>query len=508
MSFPGRVTVAVAMALMLADLAVSPPSLSSAAGTSAGAHRSHARRLVVRLRRGPSFAQPDTCGTPGSPSFSGVAGDVAGGFHAGALAGVTNEACDDASAIAGGSGNLIGNGDNAQNSFIGGGSNNGITGPTAFIGAGTMNGGEALDSFVGAGTYNDVTGAGAFVGGGGDAYSAWAEDFGQSGPPTVYSNIASGEDAFVGAGDLNQVSGTGSFIGAGGSAYANKGVTSAVNRVSGIDSFIGAGDENYVGASEAFLGGGLSDSIAASATNAVIAGGDGNNVSGAYGAVSGGYHNSATASGAAVGGGSSSSATGQYATIPGGYLNAANGTGSFAAGTQAKARHNGAFVWSDNNGTAELQSTAAYQFVARASGGFYLFTDATAKTGVKLNPGSGTWSSLSDRTMKTGVVALDDAAVLAKVAALPVSEWSYISEHGVRHVGPMAQDFYAAFRVGEDDRHITSIDEDGVALAAIKALHAENRELHRENHGLRERLTRQDARLAALERAVAALAAR
>jgi len=47
----------------------------------------------------------------------------------------------------------------------------------------------------------------------------------------------------------------------------------------------------------------------------------------------------------------------------------------------------------------------------------------------------------------------------------------------VRHVGPMAQDFYAAFRVGEDDKHITSIDEDGVALAAIKALHAQNARL-------------------------------
>jgi hypothetical protein len=38
----------------------------------------------------------------------------------------------------------------------------------------------------------------------------------------------------------------------------------------------------------------------------------------------------------------------------------------------------------------------------------------------------------------------------------------------------MAQDFYAAFSVGEDNRHITSIDEDGVALAAIQALHREN----------------------------------
>jgi len=116
--------------------------------------------------------------------------------------------------------------------------------------------------------------------------------------------------------------------------------------------------------------------------------------------------------------------------------------------------------------------------------------------------------------MKTAVTMLDDAAVLAKVAALPVSEWSYTAERRVRHVGPMAQDFYAAFRVGEDDRHITSIDEDGVALAAIKALVAENHGLHAENRDLRKRVARdavrfarEDARLLALERKVDALAA-
>jgi hypothetical protein len=84
----------------------------------------------------------------------------------------------------------------------------------------------------------------------------------------------------------------------------------------------------------------------------------------------------------------------------------------------------------------------------------------------------------------------------------------------------MAQDFYAAFRVGEDDRHITSIDEDGVALAAIKALAAQNRGLHAENRDLRARmardaariardeahLTRDDVRFLALERKVGALA--
>jgi hypothetical protein len=36
----------------------------------------------------------------------------------------------------------------------------------------------------------------------------------------------------------------------------------------------------------------------------------------------------------------------------------------------------------------------------------------------------------------------------------------------------MAQDFYAAFGLGEDDKHITTSDEGGVALAAIQGLNA------------------------------------
>jgi len=41
---------------------------------------------------------------------------------------------------------------------------------------------------------------------------------------------------------------------------------------------------------------------------------------------------------------------------------------------------------------------------------------------------------------------------------LPISKWRYVSERGVRHGGAMAQDFYAAFGVGADDKHITSIE--------------------------------------------------
>jgi hypothetical protein len=346
-------------------------------------------------------------------------------------------------------------------------------------------------SFLGGGAYNGVGANGAFLGAGGFEYfNGYAIHHSTTGP----GNVAGGVDSFVGAGDLNQISsaGTGSFIGAGGYEAAAGGSSTASNRISGIDSFIGAGDDNNV-----------------TGSYAVVDGGSDNTAPASFGAVLGGHANNAIGVAAVVGGGSSSSARGEYATIPGGYKNAADGVGSFAAGTLAKARNDGAFVWADNSTTAELQSTANYQFLARASGGFYLYSNAAATMGVMLSPNSGTWASVSDRAMKTNVVPLDDAAVLQKVAALPVSEWSYISERGVRHVGPMAQDFYAAFGVGEDDRHITSIDEDGVALAAVKALHAENAGLHAENASLRQRLAqdealhaRDDARLASLEQIV------
>ena len=65
---------------------------------------------------------------------------------------------------------------------------------------------------------------------------------------------------------------------------------------------------------------------------------------------------------------------------------------------------------------------------------------------------------------------LDD--VLDRLASLPVSVWSYVFEdHSVRHIGPMAQDFMAAFGVGDDEGVIYNVDAQGVAIAAIKALH-------------------------------------
>jgi hypothetical protein len=81
----------------------------------------------------------------------------------------------------------------------------------------------------------------------------------------------------------------------------------------------------------------------------------------------------------------------------------------------------------------------------------------------------------SDRNAKEQFKPVKPREVLDKVAHLPISEWQYKSgidkdERPARHIGPMAQDFREAFSLGRDDKHITSVDADGVALAAIQGL--------------------------------------
>lgn len=78
--------------------------------------------------------------------------------------------------------------------------------------------------------------------------------------------------------------------------------------------------------------------------------------------------------------------------------------------------------------------------------------------------------------MKANVVPVDTQAILDSVAALPIATWNLVTQSpDIRHVGPMAQDFHAAFRVGSDERYIATVDADGVALAAIQGLAARDR---------------------------------
>jgi hypothetical protein len=89
---------------------------------------------------------------------------------------------------------------------------------------------------------------------------------------------------------------------------------------------------------------------------------------------------------------------------------------------------------------------------------------------------------ISDRNAKRDFAPVDSKQVLEMLSRLPISTWSYKTEEsGARHIGPMAQDFMAAFHVGSSDKTIFQIDGDGVAFAAIQALNAEVKRLEKQN---------------------------
>jgi Chaperone of endosialidase len=187
-------------------------------------------------------------------------------------------------------------------------------------------------------------------------------------------------------------------------------------------------------------------------------------------------------------------ASGQSAVALGTNLNAAGGW-SVVLGTLAgtTAAGEGSFVYGDRTLGPVFQSTAPNQFLVRASGGTTFYSNYVLSSGVRLAPNASAWSSLSDVNSKEHFRDLDGEDVLAKIAWMPIREWNYKAQDAaIRHVGPTAQDFHAAFGLGEDPLRISTIDADGIALAAVQALEARTRgadeTLARENQELRKRI--------------------
>ena len=169
--------------------------------------------------------------------------------------------------------------------------------------------------------------------------------------------------------------------------------------------------------------------------------------------------------------------------VAGGNDNSASGDYSFAAGNHAHAIHDGAFVWSDSSG-GTFQSYGNNRFTARTSGGVYFYTNSSLTAGSYLASGGSSWNSVSDRARKENLAAVDGSALLDAIAEMEISTWNYIEQDdAIRHVGPMAQEFNTLLPGlgGEGEKYINSLDADGVALAAIQALAAEN-------EGLKQRI--------------------
>jgi hypothetical protein len=116
----------------------------------------------------------------------------------------------------------------------------------------------------------------------------------------------------------------------------------------------------------------------------------------------------------------------------------------------------------------------------------------------------GVWTNASSRSFKDSFAKVDVGAVLEKLVALPIQTWMYTASRAEgQHMGPVAEDFAAMFGLGNDDKHITTVDESGVAFAAIQGLNrkveSENTSLRRENADLRVALDHMSERLDRLE---------
>jgi hypothetical protein len=408
-----------------------------------------------------------------------------------------------------------------SNSFIGGGENNSASDDWSTVGGGFGNAvvtGAPLGTnpwnnqlrpskyaTIAGGLSNKIEGgAYAFIGGGIQNYTS-----GGGAIAGGMSNSSLGYFSFVGAGLKNVANGNCPFIG-GGVENSTDGylptVVGGLRNMAGDLAFVGGGDNNDAQGTFGFVGGGVGNS--ASATASAVAGGGANTNSGEGSFIGGGTYNSVDSSApyAVVAGGQSNTVSGPYAIVPGGYLNVA-GTNSFAAGVLAKATNSGSFVWSGSS-AVETVSTNDNSFTVRATGGVRFITSLATnglgvgqggmQNGVVLMPGETSWSSLSDSNAKTAVVSVDPRAILAKIDRLPVGEWEYKHAPQRRYFGPMAQDFHAAFGLGNDDKTINTLDADGVLFLSVKGLVEELKERDAKIERLESKLQAFEERLKSL----------
>lgn len=244
----------------------------------------------------------------------------------------------------------------------------------------------------------------------------------------------------------------------------------------------GSGNLIQSNAIAAFIGGGAGN--VASREYVTLAGGLSNSSTGTRAAIGGGEKNTASSAWSTVAGGSGNSATASYAAVLGGRDNLASGAGAVALGIEAKATNEGSFVWGNYNTPTNTVSTNDFSWTVQAHGGVRFITtlvDSATVTngayagvgltnGVYLAPNSGAWASLSDSNAKTKVTPINKREILFKVASMPVTQWEYKVDPDRRYIGPMAQDFRAAFGLGSDNKTISTLDSDGVMYAAIQGL--------------------------------------
>lgn len=313
---------------------------------------------------------------------------------------------------------------------------------------------------------------------------------GTNAPGFSYESSATDDYCTVAGGFFNRA-GNGGTVGDANSATVGGGSS---NVADGGESTVAGGSGNRASGLAAFVGGGRNNEAAYEAT---VGGGEANTASGDRTFIGGGIGNTAASDYSAIPGGVGNVARGDGSMIPGGIENETHALCALAAGRHARTRFDGSFVWADVAAAAGIEAdpfrsdVRANQFNAFASGGVRFVTrydlEGLPVASAELAPGGSSWLSLLDRASVADLRKVDPRDILARLRTLPVSTWSFAAQDpSVRHLGPLAEDFRAAFGLGESDRHIGHLDADGIALAAIQ--------------GLAQEVEDRDARIASVER--------
>jgi hypothetical protein len=426
------------------------------------------------------------------------------------------------------------NANNGFKATLVGGISNSISGVATFIGGGMFNTNTANYATVVGGVLNYATGVGSFVGGGGYDGTYYGGNLASGADSFIgggFTNQVTAAFGVVAGGDYNVVSAQSATVGGGlGNVAVNLNATisgGADNYAGGQYSFVGGGEFNTNSGTDAVIPGGNNNVV--TGKGSLVFGGD-NAAYGTYSAVCGGeFNTNSGGSYAIVLGGAKNVAGGPYSLAAGDYAFATN-QGAFVwadsegipfnstASDQFLVRAqggvgvnmnnpNGTPLYVQGNRTNGFASTVAVieniSTASNSSPALRVVTDGgnpmdgalsvsaninTATRGIIAEFGNTTsfvvvitndgtiyskgLALTSDRNAKTNFTLLDAKTVLGKVAGLPVTEWNYKEDAtNKKHIGPMAQDFEAAFGLnGGDDKHISVVDEGGVALAAIQGL--------------------------------------
>ena len=174
--------------------------------------------------------------------------------------------------------------------------------------------------------------------------------------------------------------------------------------------------------------------------------------------------------------------------------------GRYSPGGMFGATYVGRVVLSDSTTTVGAFATMPSDaFYARFANGYTFYTSSNLSTKVSVGAGGTAWSTTSDRNVKYDIKKVELEEHLNKVSKLPVFFWKYKGQD-IPHMGPMAQDFWKIFGLGDgDDKSISTQDMDGVLIGAVKGLENRTSKLQAENLKLVKKVKSLEERISKLE---------